>query len=125
MFHKLLSKFIILLKKTLPVSFKINHKFQMSLIKKIDLIQKNFKTELASAIGNSSKINDLHNKYLSRKGLLSQLFSDLGKASSEDKPVLGQKINSLRKDIESPYIKIKGDKIYFLTESSESRKSYT
>ena len=28
MFHKLLSKFIIFLKKTLPVSFKINHKFQ-------------------------------------------------------------------------------------------------
>ena len=97
----------------------------MSLLKKIDLIQKNFKTELASAINDSSKINDLHNKYLSRKGLLSQLFSDLGKASSEDKPVLGQKINSLRKDIESPYIQIKGDKIYFLTESSESRKSYT
>ena len=73
----------------------------MSLLKKIDLIQKNFKTELASAIDDSSKINDLHNKYLSRKGLLAQLFSDLGKASSEDKPVLGQKINSLRKDIES------------------------
>ena len=33
--------------------------------------------------------------------MLAQLFSDLGKASSEDKPVLGQKINSLRKDIES------------------------
>ena len=57
------------------------------ILKKIDLIQKNFKTELASAINDSSKINDLHNKYLSRKGLLSQLFSDLGKASSEDKPV--------------------------------------
>tara|TARA_B100000424_G_scaffold52710_1_gene37714 strand:- start:53 stop:379 length:327 start_codon:yes stop_codon:yes gene_type:complete len=33
--------------------------------------------------------------------------------------------NYIRKDIESPYIQIKGDKIYFLTESSESRKSYT
>ena len=33
--------------------------------------------------------------------------------------------NYIRKDIESPYIKIKGNKIYFLTESSESRKSYT
>jgi hypothetical protein len=33
--------------------------------------------------------------------------------------------NYIRKDIENPYIQIKGDKIYFLTESSESRKSYT
>ena len=33
--------------------------------------------------------------------------------------------NYIRKDIESPYVQIKGDKIYFLTESSESRKSYT
>ena len=28
MFNRLLSKFIIFLKKILPVSFKINHKFQ-------------------------------------------------------------------------------------------------
>jgi len=31
----------------------------------------------------------------------------------------------IRKDIKSPYIKVKGDKIYFLPESSVSRKSYT
>jgi hypothetical protein len=31
----------------------------------------------------------------------------------------------IRKDLMNPYIEIKGDKIYFLPESSESRKSYT
>jgi len=31
----------------------------------------------------------------------------------------------IRKELQSPYIKIKGDKIYFLPESSVSRKSYT
>ena len=46
----------------------------MSLLKKIDLIQKNFKTELALAVDDSSKINNLHNKYLSRKGLLNNFF---------------------------------------------------
>lgn len=73
----------------------------MSLLKKIDLIQKDFKTELASAINDSAKVSELHNKYLSRKGLLAQLFSDLAKSNPEDKPVLGQKINLLRKDIQS------------------------
>ena len=72
----------------------------MSLLKKIDSIQKNFKAELASSIGDSDKINDLHNKYLSRKGILSTLFSELADANSKDKPILGQKINSLRKDIQ-------------------------
>lgn len=33
--------------------------------------------------------------------------------------------NYINKDIQSPYIEIKGDKIYFLPESSVSRKSYT
>ena len=33
--------------------------------------------------------------------------------------------NYIRKDLKSPYIEVKGDKIYFLPESSESRKSYT
>lgn len=33
--------------------------------------------------------------------------------------------NYIRKDLQSPYLEIKGDKIYFLPESSESRKSYT
>ena len=33
--------------------------------------------------------------------------------------------NYIRKDLKSPYIEVKGDKIYFLPESSVSRKSYT
>ena len=33
--------------------------------------------------------------------------------------------NYIRKDIENPFIKIKGNKIYFTQESSESRKTYT
>jgi hypothetical protein len=32
--------------------------------------------------------------------------------------------NYIRKDLQSPYLEIKGDKIYFLLESSVSRKSY-
>ena len=33
--------------------------------------------------------------------------------------------NYIRKDIKSPYTEVKGDKIYFLPESSVTRKSYT
>tara|TARA_Y100001934_G_scaffold213219_1_gene252448 strand:- start:507 stop:1517 length:1011 start_codon:yes stop_codon:yes gene_type:complete len=82
----------------------------MSLLKKIDLIQNDFKAELASAIDDSAKISDLHNKYLSRKGLLAQLFSDLAKSNPEDKPLLGQKINSLRNDIQKDFDKVSSKK---------------
>ncbi len=33
--------------------------------------------------------------------------------------------NYIRKDLQNPFIKVKGDKIYFPQESSETRKSYT
>lgn len=33
--------------------------------------------------------------------------------------------NYIRKDINNPFVNIKGDKIYFTQESSVSRKSYT
>jgi len=33
--------------------------------------------------------------------------------------------NYIRKDIKNPYTEVKGDKIYFLPESSVTRKSYT
>ena len=72
----------------------------MSLLNKIDSIQKKFLSELSSATNDSSKLSDLYNKYLGRKGLVSNLFSELSEVSSKDKPIVGQKINSLRNSIQ-------------------------
>ena len=57
MFNKLLSKFIIFLKKTLPVSFKINHKFQnRNQVTNLDIIisslkNKNFNPDYIVDVG--------------------------------------------------------------------------
>ena len=75
----------------------------MSLLNKIDSIQKKFLSELSSATNDSSKLSDLYNKYLGRKGLVSNLFSDLSTVSSKDKPIVGQKINSLRNSIQKSF----------------------
>ena len=75
----------------------------MSLLNKIDSIQKKFLSELSSATNDSSKISDLYNKYLGRKGLVSNLFSDLSTVSSKDKPIVGQKINLLRNSIQKSF----------------------
>ena len=75
----------------------------MSLLNKIDSIQKKFLSELSSATNDSSKLSDLYNKYLGRKGLVSNLFSDLSTVSSKDKPIVGQKINLLRNSIQKSF----------------------
>jgi phenylalanyl-tRNA synthetase alpha chain len=75
----------------------------MSLLKKIESIQKEFKAELISATKDSSKISDLYNKYLSRKGIVSDLFSQLSNVDPKDKPIIGQKINTLRSDFEASF----------------------
>jgi len=82
----------------------------MSLFKKIDLIQKNFSSELASAKNNSSKLNDLYNQYLGRKGIVSDLFSQLSKVDNVNKPKAGQKINLLRNNIQKSFDKLDLDK---------------
>ncbi|MFL2988252.1 phenylalanine--tRNA ligase subunit alpha [bacterium] len=78
----------------------------MSLLKKIESIQKEFKAELSSATKDSSKISDLYNKYLSRKGIVSDLFSQLSNVDPKDKPIVGQKINALRNDFEASFDKL-------------------
>jgi len=75
----------------------------MSLLKQIDSVQTNFKAELASAKDDLSKLNNLHNKYLGRKGIVSELFSQLSTVTNRDKPKVGQKINSLRNDIQEEF----------------------
>jgi len=75
----------------------------MSLLNKIDSIQKKFLSELSSATNDSSKLSDLYNKYLGRKGLVSNLFSNLSTVSSKDKPIVGQKINLLRNSIQKSF----------------------
>ena len=75
----------------------------MSLLNKIDSIQKKFLSELSSATNDSSKLSDLYNKYLGRKGLVSNLFSNLSTISSKDKPIVGQKINLLRNSIQKSF----------------------
>ena len=78
----------------------------MSLLNKIDSIQKNFKAELSAVANNSSKIKDLYNKYLGRKGLVSGLFPELATAQADEKPIIGQKINSLRNYIQKAFDKL-------------------
>ena len=78
----------------------------MALFDKIKSIQDNFNSELSSLTDKTLDYEFLYNKYLGRKGLVSSLYSELGKISNLEKPKAGERINSLKTFLEEKLKKI-------------------
>ena len=70
----------------------------MSLKDSIESVKNDFLTEFAS-IGDSSSSVILKQKYLGRNGLVTELFKELGKVSSDDRPLYGQLLNGLKNEL--------------------------
>ena len=70
----------------------------MSLKDSIESVKNDFLTEFAS-IGDSSSSEILKQKYLGRNGLVTELFKQLGKVSSDDRPLYGQLLNGLKNEL--------------------------
>ncbi|MCL5029198.1 MAG: phenylalanine--tRNA ligase subunit alpha [Bacteroidetes bacterium] len=60
-----------------------------------------------STVNDIKQLEELRLKYLSRNGLVSQLFDELKNASKEEKPVLGKVLNTLRNDITEKFNTLK------------------
>ena len=67
----------------------------MSLKDSIESVKNDFLTDFAS-VSESSGTDMLKQKYLSRNGLVTNLFKQLGQVSKEDKPLFGQLLNQLK-----------------------------
>ena len=67
----------------------------MSLKDSIESVKNDFLTDFATVSG-SSDADLLKQKYLSRNGLVTNLFKQLGQVSKEDKPLFGQLLNQLK-----------------------------
>ena len=70
----------------------------MSLKDSIESVKNDFLTEFAS-IDYSSSSEILKQKYLGRNGLVTELFKELGKVSSDDRPLYGQLLNGLKNEL--------------------------
>tara|TARA_A100001011_G_scaffold98881_1_gene104169 strand:+ start:2578 stop:3603 length:1026 start_codon:yes stop_codon:yes gene_type:complete len=69
----------------------------MTLNNEIDNLIIEFNKNIKSIDSNDiDSLNDLKNKYLSRKGKLSDLFTKLGTVDSSERPIVGKKINDLK-----------------------------
>jgi len=73
----------------------------MSIQEQLDSVRNNFLTDIESFSKNPKEVSELKFKYLGRKGKVASLFSLIGKASHIERPLLGQKLNSLKKELSS------------------------
>ena len=70
------------------------------MIEKIKEIKNQIDVEV-NQIKNLFDLDQFRIKYLSRKGLIAELFEALKKVSSSDKPALGKAVNELRTSTQS------------------------
>ena len=66
---------------------------------KLNEIRQSVRARLDAAAG-SAHIEDIRVSVLGRKGELTALLKGMGKLSPEERPVVGQKVNALRAEIE-------------------------
>ena len=70
----------------------------MSLKDSIESVKNDFLTEFAS-INDSTGSELIRQKFLGRNGLVTNLFKELGQASSDDRPVFGKLLNQLKNEL--------------------------
>ena len=71
----------------------------MSLSEKINSVRKEFLAEFNLVNDDLTKNEFLKNKYLSRKGVIAELFNLISGVSDKEKPEIGKKLNVLKKDL--------------------------
>ena len=72
----------------------------------INNIKISFENDIVEA-KNSRQLEEIRIKYLSRNGLVANLFEELKTASKEEKPILGKELNSLRTSVTEKFNSIK------------------
>ena len=71
----------------------------MSIKESIESVRKSFRTDSDPLPTDSKDLELLHIKYLGRKGLVADLFSQLKDVSNKERPILGKVLNDLKNEI--------------------------
>ena len=78
----------------------------MNIKESIESVRKSFRTDSDPLPTDSKDLELLHIKYLGRKGLVEDLFSQLKDVSNKERPILGKVLNDLKKEISKSFDKI-------------------
>ena len=71
----------------------------MSLTDQIQQVRLKFKSDLESLLSENGAIDKIRIKYLGRKGLIADLFIQMGKIDQEERPHIGKVLNELKTEI--------------------------
>ena len=69
------------------------------MMEQLETVRKQFLAALESFPNIPQEIDELRSKYLGRKGEVASLFALMGKASPDERPTLGQALNTLKQDL--------------------------
>lgn len=94
----------------------------MSIFDEIGSVAENFHDEL-DIISNQEQVVDLKNKYLGRKGIISNLFSQIGKVAAEDRKKVGKSLNSLKNEFTEKINK--KDQQFSVSEKKSNKMDYS
>ncbi len=68
----------------------------MSIVEKIQEIRLIFQSDLESLSSEKGEFDKIRSKYLGRKGLVANLFNQMGLVTKDDRPYFGQELNKLK-----------------------------
>ena len=71
----------------------------MSITDQIQQVRLKFKSDLESLLSENGAIDKIRIKYLGRKGLIADLFIQMGKVNQEERPHIGKVLNELKTEI--------------------------
>ena len=71
----------------------------MSITDQIQQVRLKFKSDLESLLSENGSIDKIRIKYLGRKGLITDLFIQMGKIDQEERPHIGKVLNELKTEI--------------------------
>ena len=71
----------------------------MSIIDQIQKVRLEFQSDLKSLSSENRTVDEIRIKYLGRKGLVANLFNQMGIVGKDERPQMGQKLNTLKTEI--------------------------
>jgi phenylalanyl-tRNA synthetase alpha chain len=72
------------------------------MLKQIEEVKRSFEIDLAG-VKTTADLEGIRNKYLSRKGLVAELFNGLKDVAAADRPQIGQTLNAMKKDVQKQF----------------------
>ena len=71
----------------------------MTIIDQIQKVRSEFKVDLENLSSIKGNVDQVRIKYLGRRGLVANLFMQMGKVDSDERPKMGKVLNKLKSDI--------------------------